>query len=223
MRHYLLQIITARVDTRISEYIFDRLLDIQIDYFERNPVGKIAHDLNEANKIRRFINEQGFGTALDSLCLLILLPVMFAFSPLLTFVVLGFSGLMVLSIIAMLPAVRRASGAVVAAETAKGTFLYQNLAGMRTVKSLALESRQRAIWDVLTVRVDRRAILRRAHRRRDPGDRSANRAIVDIRNAGDWRLCRDVVRQPHGRRRHFRIHDLDRPGAAAAHADGATY
>jgi ATP-binding cassette subfamily B protein len=153
LRHYLLQIITARVDTRLSEYIFDRLLDIQIDFFERNPVGTIAHDLREADKIRRFINDQGFGTLLDSLCLLILLPVMFAFSPLLTFIVLGITSLMVLALVLMMPAVRRATGAVVAAETAKGTFLYQNLAGIRTVKSLALESRQRAMWDVLTVRV----------------------------------------------------------------------
>jgi ATP-binding cassette subfamily B protein len=152
LRHYLLQIITARVDTRISEYIFDRLLDIQIDYFERNPIGVISHDLREAEKIRRFINDQGFGTLLDSLCLLILLPVMFAFSPLLTFIVLAFTALMVLALILMLPAVRRATGAVIAAETDKGSFMYQNLAGIRTVKSLALESRQRAMWDVLTVR-----------------------------------------------------------------------
>lgn len=153
MRYYLLQIVTARVDTRLSEYIFDRLLDIQIDFFERQPVGQIAHDMHEASKIRRFIADQGFGTLLDSLSLLILLPVMFAFSALLTFIVLGFSGLMVLFLVVMLPAIRRATGAVVVAETAKGTFLYQNLAGIRTVKSLALETRQRAMWDVLTVRV----------------------------------------------------------------------
>ena len=153
LRHYLLQIVTARVDTRMSEYIFDRLLDLQIDYFERNPVGAITHDVREVDKIRRFINEQGFGTALDSLTLLIMLPVMFAFSPLLTFIVLGFSGLMVLFLVLMLPSVRAATNKVIAAEVAKGTFLYQTLAGMRTVKSLALETRQRAVWDVLTVRV----------------------------------------------------------------------
>jgi ATP-binding cassette subfamily B protein len=153
LRHYLLQIVTARVDTRMSEYIFDKLLDLQIDYFERNPVGQIAHDVREADKIRRFINEQGFGTALDSLTLFIMLPVMFAFSPLLTFIVLGLSGLMVLFLVLMLPSVREATGKVIIAETNKGTFLYQNLAGIRTVKSLALETRQRAIWDVLTVRV----------------------------------------------------------------------
>jgi ATP-binding cassette subfamily B protein len=153
LRHYLLQIVTARVDTRISEYIFDRLLDLQIDYFERNPVGAITHDVREADKIRRFINEQGFGTALDSITLLIMLPVMFAFSALLTFIVLGLSGLMVLFLVLMLPSVREATGKVIAAEVDKGTFLYQNIAGIRTVKSLALETRQRAIWDVLTVRV----------------------------------------------------------------------
>jgi subfamily B ATP-binding cassette protein HlyB/CyaB len=154
LRHYLLQIITARVDSRLSEYVFDRLLDLQIDYFERHPVGQIAHDIREADKIRRFINEQGFGTALDSLTLFMMLPVMFFFSPLLTCVVLGLSLLMVLFLVLMLPAVRRATGQVISAEVAKGTFLYQNLAGVRTVKSLALETRQRAIWDVLTVRVN---------------------------------------------------------------------
>ena len=153
LRHYLLQIITARVDTRMSEYIFDRLIDIQIDFFERQPVGAITHDVHEANKIRRFINDQGFGTLLDSLTLLIVLPVMFAFSPLLTWIVIAFTSIMVMFLILMLPAVRRATGRVIEAEVAKGTFLYQNLAGIRTVKSLALETRQRAIWDVLTVRV----------------------------------------------------------------------
>ena len=153
LRHYLLQIVTARVDTKMAEIIFDRLLDLQIDFFERNPVGQISHDINESNKIRRFINDQGFGTLLDSLALLIMLPVMFAFSALLTTIVLAMTGLMVGVILLLLPAIRRATGAVIVAETAKGTFMYQNLAGIRTVKSLALETRQRAMWDVLVVRL----------------------------------------------------------------------
>jgi subfamily B ATP-binding cassette protein HlyB/CyaB len=152
LRNYLIQIITSRVDTRMLELIFDRLLDMRIDFFERHPIGEISHDISEANKIRRFINESGFVTVLDSLTLLIILPVMFAFSALLTFVVLGLTLLMAGFILIMLPAIRRATGEVIAAEVGRGTFLYQNLAGMRTVKSLTLEPRQRAMWDVLTVR-----------------------------------------------------------------------
>jgi ATP-binding cassette subfamily B protein len=153
LRNYLIQIITARVDTRMMELIFDRLLNMRIDFFERTQIGAISHDIQEAQKIRRFINESGFVTILDSLTLIVILPIMFAFSALLTFIVLGVTALMALVLILMLPAIRRATGEVIAAEVNKGSFLYQNLAGIRTVKSLALESRQRAMWDVLTVRV----------------------------------------------------------------------
>ena len=153
LRNYLIQIITARVDTRMMELIFDRLLNMRIDFFERTQIGHISHDIQEAQKIRRFINESGFVTILDSLTLLVVLPIMFAFSALLTFIVLGITALMALFLIFMLPAIRRATAAVISAEVNKGSFLYQNLAGIRTVKSLALETRQRAMWDVLTVRV----------------------------------------------------------------------
>ena len=53
----------------------------------------------------------------------------------------------------MLPTHRRATGRVIAAETARGTFLIQNLYGIRTVKSLALDSRQKRQWDVLVAKV----------------------------------------------------------------------
>ena len=152
LRNYLIQIVTARVDTRMSELIFDRLLNTNIDFFERNQIGKISHDIHEADKIRKFINESGFVTLLDSLTLFIVLPIMFAFSALLTFIVLGITLLMALFLVLALPAIRRATTALVIAETNRGSFLYQNLAGIRTVKSLALETRQRAMWDVLTVR-----------------------------------------------------------------------
>ena len=152
LRNYLLQIISARVDTRLSEYIFDKLLDLQIDFFERTMTGKVMHDVRESDKIRKFVNEQGFGTLLDSLVLFIFLPIMLAFSLVLTLIVIGISALMVLFLLFMLPRIRHANGVAIMAEVSKGNFLYQNLAGIRTVKSLALESRQRATWDVLTVR-----------------------------------------------------------------------
>ncbi|MBB4197656.1 peptidase C39 [Rhodoblastus sphagnicola] len=152
LRSYLLQFLTSRVDVRLSEYMFDRLLALPIDFYERTEIGVVMHDVQELWKIRNFLSGQLFGTVLDSMTLLFFLPVMFAFSPLLTFIVLAFCGLIVLWLLAMLPALRAATGKVIIAETARGSFLYQTLAGMRTVKSLALESRQRREWDVLVAR-----------------------------------------------------------------------
>ena len=156
LRAFLLQIVSTRVDTRISEYMFERLLALPTDYFERTQVGKTAHDMSEYNKIRNFLTGQLFGTVLDSLTLFVFLPVMLAFSPLLTFIVLGVCGLIVVWLILMLPTVRRANERVIEAETVRGSFLYQTLAGMRTVKSLALEVRQQNGWDAHTARVSGR-------------------------------------------------------------------
>jgi ATP-binding cassette, subfamily B, bacterial HlyB/CyaB len=153
LRSYLLLVISSRVDTRMSEYMFDKVLRLPIDFFERTQVGLIGHDMNEIWKIRTFLTGQLFGTILDSLTLFIFLPVMFFFSPLLTFIVLGICGLIVIWLVLMLPTLRKATGAVIVAESQRGAFLYQTLHGMRTVKSLALETRQRREWDVHVAKI----------------------------------------------------------------------
>ena len=70
LRSYLILIVTARVDIRLSEYMFDKLLRLPIDFFERTAVGKIGHDVNEIWKIRTFLTGQLFGTIFDSMTLL---------------------------------------------------------------------------------------------------------------------------------------------------------
>ena len=96
---------------------------------------------------------QLFGTVLDSTTMLVFLPVMFFFSPLMTFIVLASCALIAVWIVLMLPYCRRKASAVETAEAARGAFLVQTVTGIRTVKSLALDSRQRHIWDVHTARI----------------------------------------------------------------------
>lgn len=153
MRQILLLVLTARVDIKLSEYMFDKVLRLPIDFFERTQVGLIARDMSEIWRVRNFLTGQLFGTILDSLTLIFLLPVMFAFSATLTAIVLLICALIIAWLIAMLPVYRTASRAVQEAEGLRGAFLIQNLQGMRTVKSLALENRQRRVWDVQITRI----------------------------------------------------------------------
>jgi ATP-binding cassette subfamily B protein len=153
LRRYLILVLTARVDVKLSTYLFDRVLSLPVDFFERTTVGKVAHDMNEVWKIRSFLTGQLFGTALDGLVLVVFLPVMFFYSPLLTAIVLAVCAMICGWIVAMLPAYRRANAAVIEAETIRSTFLIQNLCGIRTVKSLALDARQKRQFDVLVADV----------------------------------------------------------------------
>jgi len=148
MRRFLVIHVTARIDAKLSTYMFDKVLSLPLDFFERSSTGVITRDMNEMFKIRSFLTGQLFGTVLDSFVLLVFLPIMFFFSAILTAVVLGFSAVICLWIVWMLPVLGRKCAAVFRAEGAKNAFLVESLQGIRTVKSLALDARQRHEWDV---------------------------------------------------------------------------
>ena len=155
LRRHLILDLSGRIDVQVSSFIFGRLLRLPIDVFERTSAGLIVRDVNEVNKIRNFLTGSLLGTLLDSITMLIFLPVMFFIDPWLTFLVCGISGLIAIWIIMMLPAYRRHSMATMKAEGERGSFLVQTLQGMRTVKTLALEARQARQWDQLVANVAR--------------------------------------------------------------------
>lgn len=147
LRRTLILVATARIDARLSTFTFNRLLNLAIDYFERTPTGMVTRDVNEIWRIRNFLTGQLFGTLLDSLVLVIVLPVMFWFSPSLAAVVLGIGILMVAVVLAFLPLIHRRTARAFAAEGAQNAYLVETVQGMRTVKSLALEPQRRRTWD----------------------------------------------------------------------------
>jgi ATP-binding cassette, subfamily B, bacterial HlyB/CyaB len=155
LRRYLVLHVTQRMDAKLSTYMFDRVVNLPIDFFERNSVGEITRDMGEMHKIRTFMTGTMFGTVLDSFVLIVFLPIMFIFSPLLTFFVLGFAVLICGWIVIRLPELRRKNGLVFGAEGEKGAFLVETLHGVRTVKALALDARRRHDWDVKVAKAAR--------------------------------------------------------------------
>ena len=156
LRRYLVVFLTSRVDVKIWTHMFDRVLNLPIDFFERTPTGEIVHDMYEIYKVRSFLTGQLFGTLLDSFVIVVFLPIMFMFSTVMTACVLALCLLTCIWLVAMLPTVRRKVTRAVMAETARGTFLVEAVHGIRAIKSLALDARQRHEWDVHVARVAER-------------------------------------------------------------------
>jgi ATP-binding cassette, subfamily B, bacterial HlyB/CyaB len=146
-RRSLILFATARIDVRLSTFVFDRLLDLRIDYFERTPTGVVTRDVNEIWRIRSFLTGQLFGTVLDGLVLLVILPAMFWFSPTLAGIVLLLGAAMVVVVAGFLPFIRRRTARAFVAEGRQNAYLVETVHGVRTIKSLALESRRRRDWD----------------------------------------------------------------------------
>jgi len=147
LRRTLILVATARIDARLSVFAYNRLLDLGIEYFERTPTGVITRDVNEIWRIRNFLTGQLFGTLLDAMVLVIVLPALFWFSVPLASVVLGLGVLMIGIVLGFMPFIRRRTTRAFIAEGKQNAYLVETVQGARTIKSLALEPQRRRAWD----------------------------------------------------------------------------
>jgi subfamily B ATP-binding cassette protein HlyB/CyaB len=149
-RREIVQVVSTRVDAKLNLHVFNRLLGLPLDYFEKNPAGQINYRLSQVWKVREFLTGKLMGTFLDMFTLVFLLPILFWMDATLAWIVLVCAALIACVILAFLPALRVIIGKQTQAESNKGTTLVETVHGIRTVKSLALEPQRRAEWDERT-------------------------------------------------------------------------
>jgi ATP-binding cassette, subfamily B, bacterial HlyB/CyaB len=147
-RRQLILIVGARVDAKLNLHVFQRLLRLPLDYFERNQAGTIWSMTGlQISKIREFLTGKLLTTMLDLVTLIVLLPILFVLQPVLSWMVLLAAGLIAGAIVASMKPMSRHVKRYIDAETAKSSVMVETLHGIRTVKSLALESQQKQRWD----------------------------------------------------------------------------
>ncbi|MGA2213912.1 MAG: peptidase domain-containing ABC transporter [Bryobacteraceae bacterium] len=143
LRRHLIWVATARIDARINLYVFDKLLNLPMSFFERMPTGMINAKIGQIWHIREFLTGELFGTLLDSVTLVVLVPVLFLLNWKLACLVIVLA-LIVLGIYtAFLPSLRRRHGAVIQAEQKMASHQVETIYGIRTVKSLSLDGLKR--------------------------------------------------------------------------------
>ncbi len=143
LRRYLTWLAASRIDARLNLYVFDKLLNLPMSFFERNPTGMINAKLGQIWHIREFLTNQLFGTLLDSVTLFVLLPVLFILNWQLTFLVMALAAGMMGIYIAFLPSLASRHAALIRAEQAMASHQVETIHGIRTVKSLSLDGMKR--------------------------------------------------------------------------------
>jgi ATP-binding cassette subfamily B protein len=152
LRQYLVAFATNKIDARINVKVFNKLVSLPMDFFEKSSAGIILKNMYQTDKIRNFLTGQVFMSVLDTVSLLVFLPMMFFYSPVLGSIVLVFTLLICTCAAITLPIIRGRLAGVYEVEARQQSFLVENIQGMRTVKSLALDARQRKEWDTRVAR-----------------------------------------------------------------------
>jgi ABC-type bacteriocin/lantibiotic exporter with double-glycine peptidase domain len=146
-RRMLLVILANRLDTRLNLAIFDRLMTLPIDFFERNQAGELSYKVGQFYRVREFLTGRMMTTFIDVCMVLLLLPVLFYMEATLAWTVLIAAGCITLIIAAFLRPLARMTNKLIQAESDKGSTLVESIYGIRTVKSLCLEGARAAEWD----------------------------------------------------------------------------
>ncbi len=158
-RRELIVVISDRVDAQLGLMVMARVLRLSMVYFERTPVGQTMFNLNQLQKVRDFFTGKLLTTMLDAVVLVVLLPVLFLINAKLAAMIVASAVCIAIVILAFLPRLRYLTTRVVQAEVAKGTAQNENIYGIRTLKSLALEPVRMAEFDNL--------VAEAGHRRHD--------------------------------------------------------
>ena len=146
LRGYLLLFGTNKIDISTATKVFDKLMMLPIDFFDRVPSGVLLKHMQQTEKIRGFLSGSLFFTILELTSLLVFIPFLLMYSVKLTFVVLGFSAAMACVIGVLIKPFQRRLQELYQAEGKRQSMLVESIQGMRTVKSLSLEPVQKDAW-----------------------------------------------------------------------------
>src|SRR5262249_43230785 len=116
-------------------------------YFETRATGQTVARVHELETIRAFLTGQGLSSAIDLLFTIVLIAVLYIYSPTLTFIVLGSLPLYLLITFLIRPILRERIKERFNRGAASQQFLVESIVGMHTLKAAAIEPIIRNEWE----------------------------------------------------------------------------
>lgn len=147
LRRYVLLYASTRIDIRVAVRTFGHLLSLPVPFFDRATAGVLVQHMQQGERVRQFLTGRLFLTALDSMGLLVFVPLLLLYSPTLAVVVLCFSAGIAGVIATLIGPFRRRLQALYEAQGERQAMLVETLHGIGTIKALALEPSRRRAWD----------------------------------------------------------------------------
>ena len=148
LRTYLFSHTTNRIDVELGARLFRHLLALPIAYFQARRVGDSVARVRELENIRNFLTSSALTLVIDLFFTLVFLAVMFLYSPLLTWIVLGLVSVLYR---ASPPGRRRCSAQRLDEKFERGAenqaFLVESVTGVETLKAMAVEPQMQRRWE----------------------------------------------------------------------------
>jgi len=147
LRTYVFAHTTNRIDVELSARLFRHLLALPIAYFEARRAGDSVARVRELENIRNFLTSSALTLVIDLFFTVVFVAVMFFYSPLLTWIVIGSFPLYVAISVGVTPAFRRRLEEKFDRGAENQAFLVESVTGIETLKAMAVEPQMQRRWE----------------------------------------------------------------------------
>ncbi|MBX9829303.1 MAG: type I secretion system permease/ATPase [Xanthobacteraceae bacterium] len=147
LRTYVFAHTTNRIDVELGARLFRHLLALPIAYFEARRAGDSVARVRELENIRNFLTSSALTLVIDLFFTIVFLAVMFYYSPLLTWIVIGSIPLYVVLSVGVTPLFRRRLDDKFNRGAENQAFLVESVSGVETLKAMAVEPQMQRRWE----------------------------------------------------------------------------
>jgi ATP-binding cassette, subfamily B, bacterial HlyB/CyaB len=147
LRTYVFAHTTNRIDVELGARLFRHLLALPIAYFQTRRVGDSVARVRELENIRNFLTSSALTLVIDLVFTFVFLGVMYIYSPLLTFLVLGSFPFYIGISVLVTPLFRDRLNEKFNRGAENQAFLVESVNGIETLKSMAVEPQMQRRWE----------------------------------------------------------------------------
>ena len=145
LKSFLLDFLSQKVEAKLSIKAFEKLISLPMRRFNKESLS-FRRFTSQISKIKNLLTQKVFSTALDSISLVVFVPILFFYSPTLFGVVLFFSLFGALCSMYLGKKQREASQVMNKADKIRQDFVNVTVNGIENVKGLALEPGLKDAW-----------------------------------------------------------------------------
>lgn len=147
LRTYLFAHTTNRIDVELGARLFHHLLALPMAYFQARRVGDSVARVRELENIRNFLTSSALTLVIDLFFTSVFLAVMFFYSPLLTWIVIGSFPFYIAISAGATPLFRRRLDEKFRRGAENQAFLVESVTGIETLKAMAVEPQMQRRWE----------------------------------------------------------------------------
>ena len=147
LRTYVFSHTTNRIDVELGARLFRHLLALPLAYFQTRRAGDSVARVRELENIRNFLTSSALTLVIDLLFTFVFFAIMFLYSPVLSWLVLGSIPLYAAISAGATPLFKRRLDEKFRLGAENQAFLVESISGVETLKAMAVEPQMQRRWE----------------------------------------------------------------------------